>query len=298
MEKIVNWAAIIFVPVVLFVLTPIWSSLFKEEKLLQYSIVHESSILGHGISIDDWPELEFRHGDKKFKSGKITILIVTNTGEMPIKSSDFESPISISFKTEGKIYGHKIKGSMPEKLPVSAQIIGNTLVIDPLLLNPSDGFFVEILSETNLEIDNAFARVVGIGGITELERKRPSGLFVNLVKPSGPGSTRQMHVQELNTLFLVITSFIAAISTFIFAFVFVKTKRIIGKIVFGTISLNMYMLSLKGSALIPEALIGFAEKRWMDYVSMFGVLVFGWVAAIWIRTHLKEALINTSQDSK
>lgn len=296
LEKIVNWFAIILVPVALFILTPIWGSLFKESKSLEYAITHESKVFERNVALADWPELDFQYKDNKFENAIITTLYIGNIGQKPVTANDFESPIYISFKTDNEFYGHKVAGAYPAGLSLKTKFIDNKLFINPLLLNVGDSFYINILSKSKLEVDKVVARIVGMDAITERKIKQTSGLIIDLVESAGINTTKQMHIQKISVLFIFITSFIAAICTFIFLLAFKNSNTLAKRVMFGLISLNMYILSIKLAFLIPSAILSFAAKQWMGYVSMFGVLLFGAIVAIFIKNHFSNIQLIPSPE--
>ncbi len=295
-EKIINWIAIIFIPVVLFVLTPIWDSLFKEKKLLQYSIVRETSALGLGIKIDEWPNLQFVHGENEIDNVISTTILIQNTGKVPIESSEFDSPILINFEEDGKIITHKIVKKIPEDLPIDLKFVGSTLSVNPILLNPGDAFFVKILSKSKLVVKSASARIVGLKRISKLIPHQRSGLYVTLIKATGAGTTSQWSFKKVPIAFLIISCISVAISTFMLLFLYTNSKKIIIKIMLGSMALSMYVLVLFMSSLISKALAGFASERWMDYISMFSVFLLSALIYFQLKRQLSAVVLSVEDD--
>ena len=92
-EKIVNWGATLFIPILLFFLAPIWDSLFDEKKAIEYSIVSERKVFDKEEFKDDWPEFQFNHGESELNEAFLTTIRVSNSGKAPVRTNDFEGPI-------------------------------------------------------------------------------------------------------------------------------------------------------------------------------------------------------------
>lgn len=206
---------------------------------------------------------------------------------MPIRTDDFESPIKFKVELEEGFIKTRIGNSYPKDLPVKIEADENSFSINPLLLNPGDTFFIEILTKSKIHIKKVTARIVGMGNIKEEELKPYSSLMLELVESGDTASsTTQRHLLPIPGYALIAFSLLTALCTFVFFFAYLASSSKWIKIMFFVLSMSMYALSLLSSKFVPEAYFGFASEEWMDYVSMFGLLLFGGSIAFWLRSNL------------
>jgi hypothetical protein len=95
---------------------------------------------------------------------------IKNSGNVPIASSDFVGPIRLHIKNS-TILSVSVPKQSPSNLAVTANTEGQTIVIQPLLLNPGDYFTVQLLLTGNWDC-NIDIRAVGVSA---LEEARPPG---------------------------------------------------------------------------------------------------------------------------
>lgn len=97
-------------------------------------------------------------------------MCVVNQGTLPIAPGDFGSPISIIFDGDAVVTGVKVFRATPSNLPVVATIHDlRTIQIEPLILNPTDTFVLEVTG-VNLGETRCEARIVGVVSIATLAR--------------------------------------------------------------------------------------------------------------------------------
>jgi hypothetical protein len=286
-EKVVNWAVIIFIPVLLFILTPLWDSILKESKQLQYVVINESAVINKELK-NEWPDLKFHHGKDEIDNLRSFTFIIVNTGKVPIKSSDFEKAIDVVFDGKNDIKANRIANKTPDDLDLNVEIKGRNLSISPLLLNPGDQFSLDVLSNSELSIKSINSRIVGLKSISEIKQEIQEGIYIQLIEQTGPGRTTQKDVMKISMVALFISTVTSAICSFIFLFAFLDKHETDKKIILGFISLNLYIVTIFFSSLIPEAIFGFTESKWMDYISMFLVLLFGALISIPIKGIIKD----------
>ena len=75
----------------------------------------------------------------------IVMLVFANDGGQAVIADDFETPISVAFKTDAKILTAELATASPSDLVPVITHNTQSLTIAPLLLNPKDTFSVAVL---------------------------------------------------------------------------------------------------------------------------------------------------------
>ena len=175
-----NWKWIITTIVALLAATiPLfthWASF--EIKSLSYMIVSKSPLI---LAEEKNEDLVVKFKGEKVSDPYLTVIKITNTGETPIRSEDFESPIKISLGNDINILSKNIVEKSPDSLLIKATIINKSLLIDPTLLNPSDSFTIKLITSNNEPDIYVSARISGIKEITTIQDNNTELLLVKNV---------------------------------------------------------------------------------------------------------------------
>ena len=175
-----NWKWIITTIVALLAATiPLfthWASF--EIKSLSYVIVSKSPLI---LAEEKNEDLVVKFKGEKVSDPYLTVIKITNTGETPIRSEDFESPIKISLGNDINILSKNIVEKSPDSLLIKATIINKSLLIDPTLLNPSDSFTIKLITSNNEPDIYVSARISGIKEITTIQDNNTELLLVKNV---------------------------------------------------------------------------------------------------------------------
>lgn len=287
LENYINWGATLFIPVLLFLLAPFWDSLFEEKKAIEYSIVGEREIFNKEDYEENWPRLKFNMEDSELKNAILTVIKVVNSGKVPIKGDDFESPIRFDLEFGGGMMMPRVAASHPMDLPVDISVDDNSLLISPLLLNTGDYFYIEILTESKVSIKKVTARIVGIDVLKEKELESYAGLMIELIEPGKTVSSSSHNpLMPVSGYMLIVTSLLTAFCSLIFFFVYYYAPGVLFKALFFLLAINMYTIYLASSKFMPYAFWGFGAEKWMEYVSMLGCLLFGAAFAFLVRNKL------------
>ena len=177
-EKIINLAAIIILPIVLVIVAPYWSSTFNGYKEIQYDILSSPGINDFGFLEDNWPELKVVFGEKVIIEGGFVLVGIENTGTMPIKKEDFDKAITIKFSDESRVIGFRKISSVPRSLAVENSLKDNTISISPLLLNPGDRFYAEALIDGEASSPEVSTRVFGLKELKKKQRVSRGGIYI------------------------------------------------------------------------------------------------------------------------
>lgn len=95
----------------------------------------------------------------------VVLIRVTNTGNMPILSADFEAPLSFEFSADSKILSATVVSSEPPRIPITVTISGETATLSPHLLNPNDNLTCRILLPASESKFVSLARIAGVKAI-------------------------------------------------------------------------------------------------------------------------------------
>ena len=175
-----NWKWIITTIVALLAATiPLfthWASF--EIKSLSYVIVSKSPLI---LAEEKNEDLVVKFKGEKVSDPYLTVIKITNTGETPIRSEDFESPIKISLGNDINILSKNIVEKSPDSLLIKATISNKSLLIDPTLLNPSDSFTIKLITSNNEPDIYVSARISGIKEITTIQDNNTELLLVKNV---------------------------------------------------------------------------------------------------------------------
>lgn len=279
-EKCINYSLIFFLPVFLFLLAPVWSSIFKEKKSIEYIIFQEKKIDSKFTMEESFPNLKLSHEETEIKDAFVTTLLVYSAGKSVIRTSDFESSIRFELDAKKRIIESRYGPTHPVDLPVELVMNASQLEIAPLLLNPGDYFFIDILSEDKITIGKAMARIAGMNEIKKHEIKPYKGLTIELVEPADDiSATTQRHLLRINSYFLIVFSVITYFCSCIFVFSLFAEPNLKVKAVFFFLFISMYIVAVVCSVFIPESLFGSTAEKWLRYVSMLGTLLPGFALA-------------------
>lgn len=115
-ERILNWAAMILLPIVLFQVSLYWTSNFKDDKERQYEKVSNVHVNKFGFTEDGWPGSKVLYIKKIIDTGRFVLLCIENTRIIPLNSAGFEKAITIKFDNKSVVIGLRKTSSTPDGL--------------------------------------------------------------------------------------------------------------------------------------------------------------------------------------
>jgi hypothetical protein len=97
----------------------------------------------------------------------LVTITISNSGNEPVRVDDFERPLRFSWPEPAKILTAEVIDVSPETLKPTIKAGASDIVVDPLLLNPSDWLRIRTLINRvgKLSVD---ARVLGVKRITKV----------------------------------------------------------------------------------------------------------------------------------
>jgi len=140
----------------------------RTRKSLSYEILSLNPLLSVENEIKG--DVQILYQSKTVEQVHLIVLKIINTGNMPILSTDYERPISLSFGEESKILTTEITGKNPDSLRPSARIEEGMIVLAPILLNVRDSVTLKMLVNKfgKVTVDG---RIAGVREIKETEKK-------------------------------------------------------------------------------------------------------------------------------
>jgi hypothetical protein len=144
----------------------IWFFLQKESSDLSVSVTSETSVIS--LNADYSSDISVFYKKQPIAALFVADIRIKNEGDRPIEQSDFNKPITIQFNGE-VVAPVKVISTIPEGLPVKINASGNSIEVEPLLMNPDDFFNIQAKvidpTKNGLEIKTT-ARIKSIKNIS------------------------------------------------------------------------------------------------------------------------------------
>jgi hypothetical protein len=122
------------------------------------------------IGADRIPGLRLTVDDRLVEEATVVLVRITNIGNAPLQSSDFEVPISLQFAPGSHVLDAQISEAQPEGLPIEVQRQDAVVTFSRGLLNPGDTFTCRVLVQDSKGTYLPMARVAGV---RHLDTARP-----------------------------------------------------------------------------------------------------------------------------
>ena len=159
-----------------------------------------------------------------------------------------------------------MRSALPSNLNPQLITSDKGVLLKPLLLNPGDGFFLEVVASTDIKLISSNGRVSGIRAIAEYKQEQFSGLSIEKVVAKGFGQTRQSHLVRLPAYSIALTCF-ACISLVVVALPLRRAaKGPFGRIFLGLLVFLVYLVGAVAAALLPSAFLADDAPTWARYL--------------------------------
>lgn len=115
-----------------------------KSKSLSYEIRSETNF----APISDFGNFDFNFDGHKLVSPQLTVIRMSNDGNIPIGAADFDGPLRIAFP-DGKVEAVRVAVTNPDGIPLRVSKVAGEVHVEPILLNPGDTFGLSILISEN-----------------------------------------------------------------------------------------------------------------------------------------------------
>ena len=126
----------------------------KKSKILKYYILTNTEIAPVDVELSGKIKLFFEESPDKLIpiiDSRLIIIKFSNNGKEPIKSADFEEPISVAFGNEVSILDKGIIAYPDSLKKPELRVSENTLILEPLLLNKTESITIKVLLSNSKE---------------------------------------------------------------------------------------------------------------------------------------------------
>jgi hypothetical protein len=137
----------------------------RQRKSLSYDVISSTSLVSVNEAIKDSLQI-FRNG-KLIPGVHLLVVKLTNSGNIPIPSADYESPVILTFAGDDVVLEAEIMLTHPNNVKASLEFNESEVKLSPSLLNPGDTIEMKILLSKFSGKVNVDARVLGIKQLQE-----------------------------------------------------------------------------------------------------------------------------------
>jgi hypothetical protein len=159
---------VIFV-VISIIVSGIFFRLQRQRSALSWKIISNTPLVR--INSEVKGNLQVLFNGNPVKDIQLLIIKIINTGNVSIKSGDYERPLNLNFDENAQILAAEVIETNPNNIEVSANIEERDVFISPTLLNKGDSFTIKILVNqfnNKILIDS---RIVGVKEIQKIVEK-------------------------------------------------------------------------------------------------------------------------------
>jgi len=137
----------------------------KLNKRLYYEIISRTTLLTVREELEN--KVQVLYEGSPVQSLTVFLVRVWNAGSEPIKSSDFERPLSFAAVEPAQILTVVTTAVLPESLTPELFFEAHSLTVAPMLLNPGDSLTLKVLVKNASASLKPDARIVGVTRIQE-----------------------------------------------------------------------------------------------------------------------------------
>jgi len=138
----------------------------RQRKSLSYEVISSTNLLSISETIKD--TLEVRRNGVPIPGLHLIVIRLTNTGNVPITTTDYETPITFSFKEAGIVLEAQITTTRPKNIKATMEFDPTSVRLSPSLLNPKDSIELKILLTRFSGQVSVEGRIIGVSHIKEI----------------------------------------------------------------------------------------------------------------------------------
>lgn len=138
----------------------------RQKKALSWQVVSNTPLLSIDKEIKG--NLEVLYDGKRVQDVQLIIAKIINTGNVPIKSTDYECPINFDFGENARILTAEVTETSPDSLKASANVEGKKVILPPTLMNNRDWITLKFLVNQYDGPISVDGRIVGVKEIKKI----------------------------------------------------------------------------------------------------------------------------------
>ncbi len=131
----------------------------KSDKILNIEIISSASLYPEKSGVLDGLDLFYKN--EKIINPYLNILRLKNSGSKTISSTDFDTPLKITFGDGVSILGASVSSAYPEDLNPKLKLGKYYVLVEPLLLNVNESFTIKVVSAGGVPNFGKSARISG-----------------------------------------------------------------------------------------------------------------------------------------
>ena len=283
-NKIFSMVATFILPIALFVFSPYWGAYFSDKKELSYEILGKRELTNLGSVESAWPGIKILYEGQDVSTGSFLTLAIINTGKLPIKREDFDSPIILHIPDTDSVLSSKSIYSNPPNLDVNVAKIKEGIAIAPMLLNPGDRFFVEIFSKSPLALNDVTSRIVGIPSLSKAKPEPRSGFYVGFSSLVLSDKSSKNPISSVPFWMVFALTHLLLIGTLIIIWAGICQTTVGAKVITFAFSALTYILALAGFTLCISYFVEILDfKKWPGLIILMCSVLMSAYIATWLR---------------
>jgi len=147
----------------------------RRNKRLAYEIFSQTSVINTTDEVAGKIQILFE--GKPVKKVHLLVIKIANIGNVPITKNDYERAVSLNFSENVQILSNEISSTYPENLKAEIDIIENSIIVKPILLNGGDALTIKTLISEYDEKIVIDGRIVGVKTIENQVRSFVAGKY-------------------------------------------------------------------------------------------------------------------------
>jgi len=143
---------------------------YRNRKDLRYSLLYNASLVT--VREEAKERIQILFDNQLIANARLAVIKLLNQGRIPITSSDFEEPITVSMGSNAEVLAADIVELEPEYLTPSVTVENNEIKIAPLLLNEGDSFTIRAIGSRFDDTIDLTSRITGVKEIRMIRAER------------------------------------------------------------------------------------------------------------------------------
>lgn len=137
----------------------------RTKKSISYEIKSKTQLFT--INDKNAGKLEILFDGKPVRDAHVLMLSIMNTGDEPIRTSDYEEALEVTFPSDVTILSVAVIVPNTKNLRVDYELSKHAVKLDKILLNQKESIMMKLILDNNSRDPSVSARIVGITEITK-----------------------------------------------------------------------------------------------------------------------------------